>query len=1174
MTAIAQSAPKLSPGEVADRFWPRELAGEGGSAEVWKAEDRRDGGLVALKLARDDEGRRAFAREAIDAALRLSPRLPELVDLGWTAPRGEGERRAFLALRWVEGEPLLEARARCRGDARLALALAVARDVGEALADLHAAGLSHGDVKPGNLVVGDDGRVHVLDLGLAGSAERLELDGGTPRYLAHGDAELGVARSRDLVALGAVLAELCDDGVRGAHHAIEAAREAHLPAPLDGLCAALLAPSPGARPSAAWVVGAARAALAGDARRDEAERAEADARRVRATYLKLRRAELASAHGAAPSTAPWLAEAITLAQRARAIAGHGDVVPPGPLLPPLGPDGIARWLTALVGSDAAGWPVHAIVAAGEPAVAAGLASLARRVTPAAWTLGDVERAVAEAVAGEAPASGLTPRPIEPFAAELRAPIDAASAARLALAITMVPPDAAALALVERRRDVPRELALAAADALRLRGELGRARALVLRYGAGDEAGPLAAEILRRAGDVALARHRASDAIARGADAGGRARATLARIAIDAGKLDEADAILRGEASLETAALCEARGLVAARRGDLAAALAEIARGEALARNAEERARLAALRGYACHATDPGRAKEAYAAAVDHAVRAGAVVEEATYRTGEAAAAENLGDLGVAIATARRAALLWEHLGRPAMAARALLAVAAAYATAGCEHDTAAAAREAIARAREAGDRRAEAFAWWAIADAGPIGSDAAAQAAGNAAALLEGGSAEDQLRAAARVLRHDVARSSAPALAAAGADAQARIAALDRRAGGEGVSAAARLEWWGARAATLEPPERADGVLAALVALAEAPAPAAARGPALAAGIDLAARAGQGEIAQRLLAALGDAARDLTRRAPPELADAVRALPWVARAAAGPAGGGLRPEQSRDLEALIRSLGERERLSPLLVRVVDALVLWTGVERGLMLLRAPDGRLVPRAARNLARADLGGEQMALSQTLARRALEAREPVVAIDAAGELPSVHQSVHALKLRSVLAVPLIARGEALGVVYLDDRVRRGAFGARELDFTRTIAALAALAIADARDQVMLRRAARRAQRAGAALAETLARREALLDATERELRRARGADARGRHPGIVGASEPMQALLRVVDRVGQSDVPVLLVGESGSGKELVARACAAGGAPAGGPRGGGPGRARPAGGRAAAR
>jgi transcriptional regulator with GAF, ATPase, and Fis domain len=143
-------------------------------------------------------------------------------------------------------------------------------------------------------------------------------------------------------------------------------------------------------------------------------------------------------------------------------------------------------------------------------------------------------------------------------------------------------------------------------------------------------------------------------------------------------------------------------------------------------------------------------------------------------------------------------------------------------------------------------------------------------------------------------------------------------------------------------------------------------------------------------------------------------------------------------------------------------------------------------------------------------------------------------------------VLAVPLIARGEALGVVYLDDRVRRGAFGAQELRWARTIASVAALAIADARAQVELRRAARRAERASSRLAEELARREAELDAAALELARARGGrDTRYRYDAIVGESEPVRAMLRLVDRVTASDVPVLISGESGSGKELVARA-----------------------------
>jgi transcriptional regulator with GAF, ATPase, and Fis domain len=1179
------------------RFALRRRAGEGGSAEVWLAHDLVRGGEVALKLARDEQGRAALAREAAHAALAASPRLPELVEVGWaridagTAFQVDAQpgARAFIALRWVDGAPPA---AGASDDDRRRLALCIARDVGEALSELHALGLAHGDVTPQNLVVDRRGRVHLLDLGLAAGAYSLDVEGGTPRYLARGDAELGDGRARDLAALGAVVAEVVEDDVARAESPITAARARSLGGSLGAIATALLAPSPSARPSAAWASEMAREALealaqarprAGDAEREEVELRR---RRIRATYLRLRRDDIDAASSARAGTAPWLAEAVALRRRAKAIR-PGDRAASEPLeLGALEPDRVASWLAALVGPAVAAWPLDTISGAGEAELAGALSTLAARLAPEAWTLADVEDALGarEAPLGS-PMAATRARASTRAASTAEATGDAWTAERAAataLGLAAIPVDREAIRAVEGSEAAPAQLVLAAAEALRRLGEHGRAQALVLRPAARawPGAGALAADVLRRAGDPRRAGELAREALV--SDPGGRARAVLARLAFDEGRLDDVEELTR---EARDAAPCEVAALAASARGDPARALGLLARGEAVARSAEERARLAGVRGYVLHASDPARSRDAYASAVEDAVRSGAVVEEATYRMGEAAAAADLGDLGRSIETARRAALLWDHLGRPALAARAELARAAAHATAGAAHEATRAAAVAIARAREGGDVRAEAYAWWAVADVhGAASKDAAAAALRAAVALTELGSGrlrraveratngadedgagasatsvtgrpeltEDEVRAAARLVRH----------VPGGLDVEL-VGELDERAAAGGsLGVAARLEWLGARAAAIleEPPAPpgigAAALLAALASLVDARAPVGSRGPALAAGHALAARLGRGELAQRLLGALGDAARDLVRRAGPELAPAVRALPWVARAGARPEAA-LQPEQARDLEALVRSLGDRERLRPLLDRVVDALVLWTGVERGLLLLRAPDGRLVARAARNLARADLRGEQLALSQTLAHRALEAREPVVAVDAAGELPSVHQSVHALKLRSVLAVPLLARGEPLGVVYLDDRARRGAFGERELSWTRTIAALAALAIADARDQVLLRRAARRAERASARLADTLARREAALDVAERELARARDRrETRFSYEGIVGESEAVHAMLRLVDRVTASDVPVMLFGESGSGKELVARAIHANGPRAGRP------------------
>jgi len=128
----------------------------------------------------------------------------------------------------------------------------------------------------------------------------------------------------------------------------------------------------------------------------------------------------------------------------------------------------------------------------------------------------------------------------------------------------------------------------------------------------------------------------------------------------------------------------------------------------------------------------------------------ATLEEATYLTGVAAAGFEAGVLGEALAAATRATLLFEHLGRAADAARALLARAAIFAAAGAVSLAADAADLAIARARLEGDIRCRAFAHLARADVAARTDAEGLDHARRAAALLENATVEDQLRAAAR----------------------------------------------------------------------------------------------------------------------------------------------------------------------------------------------------------------------------------------------------------------------------------------------------------------------------------------------------------------------------------------------------------------------------------------
>jgi serine/threonine-protein kinase PknK len=1076
---------------------PVKLLGGGATSRVLLAE--RGAAQVVVKLGRDASHRPRFAEEAERLCLVDSPWVAPLLDVETLTAEVhiDGERfergTPLLVFEWEQGEALSSLAGRARGAARRDLALLVARDVGAALSDLHGSGSAHGDIKPQNIVLTPAG-ARLIDFGLAGDASAESAAGGTRRYLA---PEVtagggGDARRRDSYALGVVLSELLDVGD-----------------PLFDVARALTQAAPSARPSAAWVERRALAAGAppvpGTAQRGE--------RAVRRAYRFAQRRELWEAARAAeaelavgPRVREVLAPVLGLLRKVRAL--RGQVGSGTARVVELDALGRARFLVSLVGVAASSWPELRLETDDELLHLAARALVER--PPHALSFLDFE----PGGAGEARVAF---EPIE-LALALREP-----------AVSDVSVDAAEE--VVRAGAAPESLLLELCRVLRLRGELGRAVNL-LEAESSAEARVELSELWRRAGDLPRALALLSSLSDASPTVQARAAALRARAELDAGRLEEAARWLVGRAA--SPQIEEVSALLALREGRHADARRHAERARLLARTDEQRARAESLFGMLAHSLgQPAAALSAFRASREFAARAGAIVEEATYATGVAAAAASVGDLGEALDAARRALLLFEHLGRGADAARAMLSIAAAYATAGATLEAREAAEDTLARARASADRRCRAYGHFVLCDIAASDSDALEHVE-RARALLEPDT-DDALRCAARLLQH----GAAPPLVPNDTVARSSDVAID-----------ARLEWWGARARCLrERPsgERGDEVLAELTRLSRTVSPVGVRGPALLAGAQLAAQLGDGATARHFTEAVAEAARELLRRTPDELKPAVLALPWLSRGVEGEGETpGFTPEQISDVEALVRALGHRERLRPLLDQVLDALVLWTGVERGLLLLRAPNGRLRPRAARNIGKHDLTGVQLQLSTSLAERALAEGRPVVAVDAAGDLPEVHESVHALKLRSVLAVPLVARGEPLGVVYLDDRARRGAFGARELSWVRLVATLAALAIADARDQLLLRRAARRAERASARLHEELTRREAELDVAERELSRVKSSrETRFSYDGILGRSEAVRSMLQIVDRVTATDVPVLLLGESGSGKELVARA-----------------------------
>jgi serine/threonine-protein kinase len=186
--------------------------GHGAMATVDLAQDVELDRPVALKrlaenLARDEDLRRRFVREARLAARLAHPNVVRVFDVG------EDEGRPFIAMEYVEGETLAELVAR-RGPLPAAEAATLGVQVCAALAAAHAAGLVHRDVKPQNLLLSSDGVLKLGDFGIAVGHEgtRLTLEGtvlGTAGYLAPEQARgEQVTAAADIYAVGAVLYEL------------------------------------------------------------------------------------------------------------------------------------------------------------------------------------------------------------------------------------------------------------------------------------------------------------------------------------------------------------------------------------------------------------------------------------------------------------------------------------------------------------------------------------------------------------------------------------------------------------------------------------------------------------------------------------------------------------------------------------------------------------------------------------------------------------------------------------------------------------------------------------------------------------------------------------------------------------------------------------------------------
>ena len=198
------------------RYQVQRLLGAGAMGSVVLAEDPRIKRKVAIKLVKLDTVRNEadrheflmrFQREAEVSGLLNHPGIVAIYDVGEEEGLGP-----FLAMEYVPGKPL-DSLLKAATPMPLKEKLRIAAAIAEALDHAHAKGIIHRDVKPGNVMVGEDGRTKLMDFGIAkredGSLTQTGTFLGTPSYASPEQIKEGTVDSRsDIFSFGVLVFEL------------------------------------------------------------------------------------------------------------------------------------------------------------------------------------------------------------------------------------------------------------------------------------------------------------------------------------------------------------------------------------------------------------------------------------------------------------------------------------------------------------------------------------------------------------------------------------------------------------------------------------------------------------------------------------------------------------------------------------------------------------------------------------------------------------------------------------------------------------------------------------------------------------------------------------------------------------------------------------------------------
>ncbi|MEN8148502.1 MAG: sigma 54-interacting transcriptional regulator [Planctomycetota bacterium] len=236
----------------------------------------------------------------------------------------------------------------------------------------------------------------------------------------------------------------------------------------------------------------------------------------------------------------------------------------------------------------------------------------------------------------------------------------------------------------------------------------------------------------------------------------------------------------------------------------------------------------------------------------------------------------------------------------------------------------------------------------------------------------------------------------------------------------------------------------------------------------------------------------------------------------------------MKPEDLHRLLEINKRLNSETDLAKLLRFIMDTAVELTGAERGFLILMDGD-QIGFQVARNFRRKEVDDPELKVSRSIVKQVMAGGEPVLTDNASeDERLSKFKSVDNLRLMSIVSVPFESRGATIGALYLDNPAQKAVFTQDDVDTLLALSDQAAIAIQNLQKQAKLTEK---------------------LEIQDSELKRVKQVldetSYRYDYSEIIGTSSRMKEVFLLLDKIIDTEVPVLIQGESGTGKELVARA-----------------------------